>query len=78
MSTRVSQSFLSSGHDRGTDIPTLRTGFAELSKRSGRNVDANTQEKITDTARGFYEKATGYVLPFFIPQRHTLPFSRLM
>ena len=31
------------------------------SKKAGYNVDSNTQEKITDGARGLYEKATGYV-----------------
>ena len=28
-------------------------------KKSGHNVDKNTSEKITDGARGLFEKATG-------------------
>lgn len=32
------------------------------SKKAGYNVDSNTQEKITDGARGLYEKATGWVV----------------
>lgn len=33
--------------------------FAFGAKKSGHNVDKNTAEKITDGARGLYEKATG-------------------
>jgi len=33
--------------------------FDALAKKSGHNVDANTSEKITDGARGLFEKATG-------------------
>ncbi|KAH8904701.1 hypothetical protein BR93DRAFT_930142 [Coniochaeta sp. PMI_546] len=33
--------------------------FDTLAKKSGHNVDANTSEKITDGARGLFEKATG-------------------
>lgn len=36
-------------------------GFDMLSKKSGHNVDPKTGEKITDSARGLFEKATGYV-----------------
>lgn len=35
--------------------------FDMLSKKSGHNVDSKTSEKITDGARGLFEKATGYV-----------------
>jgi hypothetical protein len=28
-------------------------------KKSGHNIDRNTQEKITDAGRSMYEKATG-------------------
>lgn len=28
-------------------------------KKSGHNMDRNTQEKITDAGRGMYEKVTG-------------------
>jgi hypothetical protein len=37
----------------------IKTAFAFASKKSGQNMDANTSEKITDGARGMYEKATG-------------------
>jgi len=33
--------------------------FDALSKKSGHNVGASTGEKITDGARGLFEKATG-------------------
>lgn len=33
--------------------------FAFGAKKSGHNIDKNTSEKITDGARGLYEKATG-------------------
>ena len=31
-----------------------------LAKKAGHPVDRNTGEKITDAARGAFEKATGY------------------
>lgn len=31
-----------------------------LEQKSGHNLGAGTNEKITDGARGLYEKATGY------------------
>jgi hypothetical protein len=37
--------------------------FAFVAKKSGHNIDAKTSEKITDGARGLFEKLTGYVLP---------------
>ncbi|KAK7432242.1 hypothetical protein QQZ08_001187 [Neonectria magnoliae] len=33
--------------------------FGMASKKSGRNVDHNTAEKITDAGRGLFEKVTG-------------------
>merc|ERR1712225_141206 len=33
--------------------------FGFISKKAGYNVDPNTGEKITDGARGLYEKQTG-------------------
>ncbi|KAK2612645.1 hypothetical protein QQS21_001261 [Conoideocrella luteorostrata] len=33
--------------------------FGMGAKKSGHNIDRNTQEKITDAGRGAYEKATG-------------------
>ncbi|PTB69048.1 hypothetical protein BBK36DRAFT_2418 [Trichoderma citrinoviride] len=33
--------------------------FSMGAKQSGHNIDRNTQEKITDTGRGMYEKASG-------------------
>lgn len=35
------------------------SAFAAGAKKSGYNLDRNTQEKITDGAREAYEKATG-------------------
>jgi len=35
--------------------------FDAVAKKSGHNVDASTGEKITDGARGLFEKATGLV-----------------
>ncbi|KAJ5941473.1 hypothetical protein N7516_001641 [Penicillium verrucosum] len=37
----------------------LDKAFAAGAKKSGYNLDRNTQEKITDGAREAYEKATG-------------------
>ncbi|PNY18299.1 Uncharacterized protein TCAP_07585 [Tolypocladium capitatum] len=37
--------------------------FGVASKKSGHNLDRNTQEKITDAGRGAYEKVTGQVDP---------------
>jgi hypothetical protein len=39
----------------------LALAFAMGAKKSGHNIDRNTQEKITDAGRSMYEKATGYV-----------------
>ncbi|KAL7951710.1 hypothetical protein V8C42DRAFT_304963 [Trichoderma barbatum] len=33
--------------------------FSMGAKKSGHNMDRNTQEKITDAGRSMYEKATG-------------------
>lgn len=33
--------------------------FDAAAKKSGHNVNSNTAEKITDGARGLFEKATG-------------------
>ncbi|RKU43263.1 hypothetical protein DL546_005197 [Coniochaeta pulveracea] len=33
--------------------------FDAVAKKSGHNVNASTSEKITDGARGLFEKATG-------------------
>lgn len=38
------------------------TGLAFLEKKTGHNFSAEQNEKITDGARGLYEKQTGYVL----------------
>ncbi|KAK5989451.1 hypothetical protein PT974_10970 [Cladobotryum mycophilum] len=37
--------------------------FGMAAKKSGHNVDRNTQEKITDAGRAAYEKATGKNVP---------------
>ena len=42
---------------QGQDYGDKAFGF--LAKKSGHNVDASTSEKITDGARGLFEKATG-------------------
>lgn len=39
------------------------TAFDFISKKTGYKIDPNTSEKITDGARGLYEKQTGYVFP---------------
>ena len=36
-------------------------GLDFIEKKTGHTMDRNTNEKITDGARGLYEKATGYV-----------------
>jgi hypothetical protein len=35
------------------------SAFDFVAKKSGHSVDRNTSEKITDGARGLFEKATG-------------------
>lgn len=45
--------------DRQTLTPAVRTAFDMGSKKAGHPMDRNTSEKITDGARGLYEKATG-------------------
>jgi hypothetical protein len=40
--------------------------FDALSKKSGHNINPSTSEKITDGARGLFEKATGLVLLFHL------------
>ncbi|RFU75257.1 hypothetical protein TARUN_6999 [Trichoderma arundinaceum] len=46
--------------DKGNSSPLLsRRPFAMGSKKAGYNINPTTQEKITDTGRGMYEKATG-------------------
>jgi hypothetical protein len=42
--------------------------FAFIAKKSGHNIDAKTSEKITDGARGLFEKFTGYVFPVQWPK----------
>jgi hypothetical protein len=37
-------------------------GLDFIEKKSGHTMGRDTNEKITDGARGLYEKATGYVL----------------
>jgi hypothetical protein len=37
--------------------------FDSVAKKSGHNVGPSTGEKITDGARGLFEKATGLVIP---------------
>lgn len=43
------------------------TAAGFLAKKSGHNMDAKTTEKVTDGARGLYEKFTGWVLLFVSP-----------
>jgi hypothetical protein len=42
-------------------------GFDAASKRAGHDFDPKTDEKITDAARGMFEKATGYDRPLPLP-----------
>ncbi|KND86827.1 hypothetical protein TOPH_08565 [Tolypocladium ophioglossoides CBS 100239] len=44
---------------RDVDDRCARSAFDFASKKSGHNLDRNTQEKITDSGRSAYEKATG-------------------
>jgi hypothetical protein len=37
-------------------------GLDFIEKKTGHTMGRDTNEKITDGARGLYEKATGYVL----------------
>ncbi|KAI9855368.1 MAG: hypothetical protein M1813_009826 [Trichoglossum hirsutum] len=39
----------------------LDKGFGAAAKKFGLKTDAKTNEKVTDGARGFFEKATGFV-----------------
>ena len=50
-----------------------------LAKKSGHPVNRNTGEKITDAARGAFEKATGYehTLPLPVLTGSRMFFSRL-
>ncbi|KZZ94278.1 hypothetical protein AAL_05245 [Moelleriella libera RCEF 2490] len=40
-------------------VDKARTAFSMGVKKSGHNIDRNTQEKITDSGRGAYESVTG-------------------
>jgi hypothetical protein len=39
----------------------VRAGLDFIEKKTGHTMGRDTNEKITDGARGLYEKATGYV-----------------
>ncbi|EOO01293.1 hypothetical protein UCRPA7_3203 [Phaeoacremonium minimum UCRPA7] len=47
------------GTQAGQKDDYLDKAFNMGAKKSGHNVDKNTGEKITDGARGLFEKATG-------------------
>ncbi|KAL2071955.1 hypothetical protein VTL71DRAFT_11298 [Oculimacula yallundae] len=51
--------------------------FDFISKKTGHNMDPNTSEKITDGARGLYEKQTGYVL-FSLHNPNILTLCRVL
>ncbi|KAG5983958.1 hypothetical protein E4U55_006568 [Claviceps digitariae] len=47
------------GQGQGEKQDYVDKAFGMGAKKSGHNIDANTQEKITDAGRSLYEKATG-------------------
>ncbi|KAM0327055.1 hypothetical protein ACHAQA_006178 [Verticillium albo-atrum] len=49
----------SAGQASGGNQDYADKAFDFASKKSGQNLDRNTQEKITDGGRSAYEKATG-------------------
>lgn len=48
-------------------ILVTKTGLDFIEKKTGHTMGRDTNEKITDGARGLYEKATGYVSLFSPP-----------
>ncbi|KAM0269646.1 hypothetical protein ACHAQH_009689 [Verticillium albo-atrum] len=47
------------GQSAGGNQDYVDKAFDMASKKTGQNIDSNTQEKITDGGRSAYEKATG-------------------
>ncbi|KAG6000427.1 hypothetical protein E4U21_005469 [Claviceps maximensis] len=47
------------GQGQGQEQDYVDKAFSMGAKKSGHNIDANTQEKITDAGRSAYEKMTG-------------------
>ncbi|KAJ0117538.1 hypothetical protein N8I77_006891 [Diaporthe amygdali] len=56
---KTSQQPAAGGAPAGQKDDYVDKAFAMGAKKSGHNVDKNTAEKITDGARGLFEKATG-------------------
>lgn len=44
---------------RSNLLRTFFSAFGAAAQKSGYNIDRDTQEKITDTGRGMFEKGTG-------------------
>ena len=59
--TRVGRRNLLNEKERNEADLVLETGLDFIEKKSGHTLGRDTNEKITDGARGLYEKATGYV-----------------
>jgi hypothetical protein len=53
-------------------------GLDFVEKKSGHTLGRDTNEKITDGARGLYEKATGYIflLLFLLPIPYPFPIPK--
>ncbi|KAE8445562.1 hypothetical protein EG329_013326 [Mollisiaceae sp. DMI_Dod_QoI] len=49
-------------------------GLDFIEKKTGHTMGRNTNEKITDGARGLYEKATGFVFPSSPSPMSATPF----
>ncbi|PHH87155.1 hypothetical protein CDD83_9245 [Cordyceps sp. RAO-2017] len=47
------------GQEGGEKMDYVDKAFDQATKKSGHQMDRNTQEKITDAGRTAYEKATG-------------------
>ncbi|KAG6005426.1 hypothetical protein E4U43_000591 [Claviceps pusilla] len=47
------------GGSEGEKQDYVDKAFGMAAKKSGHNIDRNTQEKITDAGRSAYEKVTG-------------------
>jgi hypothetical protein len=67
-SPRLPSFFLKQPKATSTPLPPLihsntpQTGLDFIEKKTGHSFSRDQNEKVTDAARGFYEKQTGYVL----------------
>ncbi|KAL2753253.1 hypothetical protein ACRALDRAFT_1065415 [Sodiomyces alcalophilus JCM 7366] len=51
------------GAQGGQQDDYLDKAFGAAAQKSGHNIDRDTQERITDTGRGMFEKGTGKKVP---------------